>query len=156
MITQLLSVIRLLKYYQLLSDAAPQVGDAGDLLTPYRSKSTLSSIWLGGPASRHGSLNSLFQVALHLPFWRCPSYGYSAAAGRLSGRVRHVRSASRGDYRGTSLMRNTPLVGPYSSPMPRDLWWRVLDIPEAPLGWSDALKRYESQLSHKTVSSIFY
>ena len=25
-------------------------------------------------------------------------------------------------YRGTSLIRNTPTVGPYSSPMPRDLW----------------------------------
>jgi len=24
--------------------------------------------------------------------------------------------------RGTSLIRNTPPVGPYSSPMPRDLW----------------------------------
>jgi hypothetical protein len=26
-------------------------------------------------------------------------------------------------YRGTSLMRNIPPVGPYSSPMPRALWW---------------------------------
>jgi hypothetical protein len=26
-------------------------------------------------------------------------------------------------YRGTSLIRNTPLVGPRSSPVPRDLWW---------------------------------
>ena len=25
-------------------------------------------------------------------------------------------------YRGTSLIRNTPPAGPYSSPMPRDLW----------------------------------
>ena len=25
-------------------------------------------------------------------------------------------------YRGTSLIRNAPLVGPYSSPLPRDLW----------------------------------
>ena len=25
-------------------------------------------------------------------------------------------------YRGTSLIRNTPPVGPYSSPMRRDLW----------------------------------
>jgi len=25
-------------------------------------------------------------------------------------------------YRGTSLIRNTPPVGPYSSPMPRNLW----------------------------------
>jgi len=26
------------------------------------------------------------------------------------------------EYRGTSLIRNTPPVGPYSSPMSRDLW----------------------------------
>ena len=26
------------------------------------------------------------------------------------------------DYRGTSLIRTPPPVGPYSSPMPRDLW----------------------------------
>ena len=26
-------------------------------------------------------------------------------------------------YMGTSLIRNTPPVGPYSSPMPRDVWW---------------------------------
>ena len=28
----------------------------------------------------------------------------------------------QGQYRGTSLTRNTPLLGPYSSPMLRDLW----------------------------------
>jgi len=28
-----------------------------------------------------------------------------------------------GCYRGTSLKRNTPTVGHYSGPMPRDLWW---------------------------------
>jgi len=37
------------------------------LLTTYWSKATLSSWWLGGPALRHGNLNSLFQVVLHLP-----------------------------------------------------------------------------------------
>ena len=26
-------------------------------------------------------------------------------------------------YRGTSLIRSNPLVGPYSRPMPRVLWW---------------------------------
>ena len=26
------------------------------------------------------------------------------------------------EYRGTSLVMNTALIGPYSSPMPRDLW----------------------------------
>ena len=27
------------------------------------------------------------------------------------------------DYRGTSLIRNNPLLGPYSRLMPRALWW---------------------------------
>ena len=26
-------------------------------------------------------------------------------------------------YRGTSLIRNSPPLGPYSRPMPRNLWW---------------------------------
>ena len=57
------------------ADRAPQVpillpgGWAGfkresSLLTTYWSG---SSDVFGGPASRHGSLNSLFQVALYLP-----------------------------------------------------------------------------------------
>ena len=37
------------------------------VLTTYWFESTLSSCRLGGPAPRHGILNSLFQVALHLP-----------------------------------------------------------------------------------------
>jgi len=28
-----------------------------------------------------------------------------------------------GLYMGTSLIRNTPLLGPYSRTMPRALWW---------------------------------
>ena len=39
---------------------------------------------------------------------------------------RHSISAPRvraGDYRDTSRIRDTPPVGPYDSPMPRDLWW---------------------------------
>ena len=39
------------------------------LLTTYRSKSTLSSRCFGGPASRHGSLNSPFQVSSRV---KCP------------------------------------------------------------------------------------
>jgi hypothetical protein len=37
------------------------------LLTTCWSKSTSSSRRFSGPASRHGNLNSLFQIALHLP-----------------------------------------------------------------------------------------
>jgi len=33
-----------------------------------------------------------------------------------------ARQSERDRYRGTSLIRNTPPVGPYSSPMPRDRW----------------------------------
>ena len=36
-------------------------------------------------------------------------------------RVSSVTAASGGD-RGTSLIRNTPLLESYRSPMPRDLW----------------------------------
>ena len=36
------------------------------LLTNFWSESASSPWWSGGPASRHGSLNCLFQVALHL------------------------------------------------------------------------------------------
>ena len=38
-------------------------GSESSLLTTYWSESTLSSRCFGGPALRHGSLNSLFQVA---------------------------------------------------------------------------------------------
>ena len=37
-----------------------------------------------------------------------------------------LTAATHCDYescRGTSLIRNNLSVGPYSSPMPRDLWW---------------------------------
>ena len=37
------------------------------LLTTYWSESTVSLRYFSGPASRHRILNSLFQVALHLP-----------------------------------------------------------------------------------------
>ena len=33
------------------------------------------------------------------------------------------RKSGRIVYRGTQLIRNTPLLGPYSRHMPRALWW---------------------------------
>ena len=42
-------------------------------LIDYWSESTLSSRWFGRPASRHESLNPLFQVVLYLPFYH-PSH----------------------------------------------------------------------------------
>ena len=50
--------------------------------------------------------------------------GHEDAAFRDRDCVRHpcVKNKVIG-YRGTSLMRNIPSVEPYSSPMPRDLWW---------------------------------
>ena len=38
----------------------------------------------------------------------------------VSGRRRHMRN--KGPYRGTSLIKNSAPLGPYSSPMPRPLW----------------------------------
>jgi len=35
----------------------------------------------------------------------------------------HTCENCSNQYRGTSLIRNSAPVGPYSSPMPRDLWW---------------------------------
>ena len=40
----------------------------------------------------------------------------------LEGRETSVNTNTAVTYRGTSLIRNIPRVGPYSSPMPRDLW----------------------------------
>ena len=34
-----------------------------------------------------------------------------------------TRRVVLGPYRGTSLKRNRPPLGPYSRPMPRALWW---------------------------------
>jgi len=31
--------------------------------------------------------------------------------------------AERDKHRGTSRIRNSTILGPYSSPVPRDLWW---------------------------------
>ena len=45
----------------------PRDTGKSSLLTTYWSKSISSSKWFGGPASRHGTLNPLFQVALYLP-----------------------------------------------------------------------------------------
>ena len=69
----------------------------------------------GGPASRHVSLNSLFQVPLYLPFTWC--------AGRVRVLTRSPKALLTTEYRGTSLIRNNPPVGPYSRPMPGALWW---------------------------------
>ena len=50
-----------------LSRASWQGKRESSLLTTFWSETTLSSKRFGGPASRHGSLNSLFQAAVHLP-----------------------------------------------------------------------------------------
>ena len=46
------------------------------LLTTYGSDSTSWSRLSGGPASRHGGLNSVFQVASYLPSYYFPSLHY--------------------------------------------------------------------------------
>ena len=37
----------------------------------------------------------------------------------------HSGSRARAQYRGTSLIRKRPPLGPYSRPVPRSLWWLV-------------------------------
>ena len=40
----------------------------------------------------------------------------------LLARESSIETSTAAMYRGTSLIRNTSPVGPYSSPLPRDLW----------------------------------
>ena len=65
-------------------------------------------------------------------------------------RYRLLPPAVKGKYRGSSLMRNTPPVGPYSSPMPRDLvilgGWVFLMI-EVPLHHVDHNARRINSIS---------
>jgi hypothetical protein len=42
---------------------------------------------------------------------------------QTSTRTERSRPRNISRYRGTSLIRNTPLLGPYSSTLPRNLWW---------------------------------
>ena len=41
--------------------------------------------------------------------------------------IERERKRERERERSTSFMRNHPFIGPYSSPMPRAIWW--------PQGW---------------------
>ena len=41
----------------------------------------------------------------------------------LGSQIHLVKEADLPLYRSTSLIRNTPLLGPYSRTMPRVLWW---------------------------------
>jgi len=52
-----------------------------------------------------------------------PCTSASNAAGKIGSVWLRVRT--RVVYRGTSLIRNTPLLGPYRSTIPRVLWWSV-------------------------------
>ena len=63
-----------------------------------------------------GGYHTIWLALAHdhvLQGWGCRSHCWEI---RVSLRVNSI-------YRGTSLVRNTPPVGPYSSPMPRHLWW---------------------------------
>ena len=71
------------------------------------------------------------EVPLYLPVRSDRGYskwsdrGYSKCGeggGRLDNQSLGVLYSSKG-YRGTSLIRNRPIPGPYSRPMPRALWW---------------------------------
>ena len=55
---------------------------------------------------------------------KVPMYMYYKSV-KNGGGVRRLPleiTRERARYRGTSLIRNIPLVGPYSSPIPRNLW----------------------------------
>jgi len=80
------------------------------LSTTYWSESTLSSRWFGGPASRHGSLNSLFQVALHLPSWQLEAKTEEVWAAVSRGRYRNFVFGKRNGSR-TCLAQTFGLAG---------------------------------------------
>ena len=78
-------------------------------------------VMFGGPASRHGSLNSLFQEA------RIKT-SHRAYRRRLFWQVARLRRISGASglwylYRGTSLTRKRTPPGPYRRPMPKVLGW---------------------------------
>ena len=51
------------------------------------------------------------------------SENYPKSVKTISGIPYPHEGSCVGCYRGTSLTRNSPPIGPYSSPMSRDLWW---------------------------------
>ena len=51
------------------------------------------------------------------------SENYPKSVKTISGILYPHEGSCVGCYRGTSLTRNSPPIGPYSSPMSRDLWW---------------------------------
>jgi len=58
--------------------------------------------------------------------------------------------ARRASYRGTSLIRNTPLVGPYSRTIPRVIWWSFLPLSSLPVPHAAPLSaRLQGYLAHE-------
>ena len=68
-------------------------------------------------------------AALRIVPSRASPHAYAGHEGSLltpisvRSRASAVCSGRGGSYRGTSLIRNSFLLGPYSRPMPRVLWW---------------------------------
>ena len=57
-----------------------------------------------------------------------PASGEKGSKGRLDARPASLKwpvGAYILSYRGTSLIRNSPSLGPYSRTMPRALWWSL-------------------------------
>ena len=85
---------------------------------PYRGTLLIRSSKPLGPCSR----------SMPRALWRSWGGGGSYERGtHFQGHHRHPRVTlwpylGMRAYRGTSLIRNTSPVGPYGSPMPRDLW----------------------------------
>ena len=59
------------------------------------------------------------EVPLYHSFEPCGVTVLNVAAHEPGGEM----GGGRGGYRGTSLIRNSPLLGPYSSTVSRALWW---------------------------------
>ena len=79
------------------------------------------------------------------------------SAGGLTHKPSNVKYRVRWWYSGTSLMRNTPLLGPYSRTTPRVLWWSlgggVFLMSEVPLCPTMPRMRPDS---HKRVRSATF
>jgi hypothetical protein len=75
------------------------------------------------PLDMHAAIHQAILGDVVKSPWRRGLVAFDPAVQPLSPflfRGREMRKPLR--YRGSSLIRNTPPVGPYSSPMPRELW----------------------------------
>jgi len=68
----------------------------------------------------NGALRVMILIMILL-FLRCPFRVFFVPC-RTAGRASHAKAHHAKHYRGTSLIRNSAPLGPYSRTMPRALW----------------------------------